>query len=323
MNYLSKLELSLQANKITFVNECRDFFSKLINTPYKIILYSKHAVYNPLRLDSNHSEILFSEFVNSLKNPQFKNENLSFKIPSIHQTPWEMQEETNDQYYNILNSCMDEFWINADHQKEFGRIANFDLFEELIIDEVSFKKIQKLRRGALIEVGSWLTYCRTLIEIIFDDFILTKSRGKEFFFKKKIKENVYLCFEYDEISFKREVNYGKLLTPELKLFLLICDESDTCQHINFGLLENPFFCLDWKLQGYYATKKVTKNSNGIYHVKNDYETEKIQDGKIRVYGDQTLGEDLKKYAYYYFNAQKTALVPYFNYIISSLNLVEN
>ncbi|MGV3631750.1 MAG: hypothetical protein ACO1O6_11125 [Bacteroidota bacterium] len=319
MSYANKFELSLQANKGSFVEECQALFSRVKDTSNRIILYDKLALYNPLRIDNDHFESVFEQFIHLANNPQIKNENLVFQLPGIVKSPWEIQEETNDQYLTILTSCMEQFWLEDNHERKYGELANFDLYEELITDEISFKKINKQRRGALLQVIPWMNYCEKLIETIFDDFTLTKTKDKGLFFKKIVKENVYFCFGYDEKFFKREVNYGKLITPEIKIFLLIDDESISEQkYIDLGLMENPFFRLSMKLDGYYATKKVTKMSNGTYFVKSDYEIEKFGDNEIRVYGDESFADQFKRFAYYYYSTQKVALKPYFDYIINSL-----
>ena len=175
---------------------------------------------------------------------------------------WEYRKWRDDLEYE----CESLYYENFSKQELFKKYQELNLFDDFVFSNEKldyYKKVFKPKFNKKI----WLEFVNELIEIFFPQFVLNKSLSdsKQKFYLKKIDEDLWFGFEYNQKQVAADMGVGDLTLPDHLNLIIVSSKGmhnkipfDTqlrkdSDIISLGILGNPFFydpC--YKLIGYLA-----------------------------------------------------------------------
>lgn len=336
-NLFSKLienKKHLESNSIEFINKefetynrvCLDNISrcaknkqKAINSVTDSLKVKSHPVFQLRKTKSKNlwdNEIKFSVI-----------EEQELMINSEEEIKYRKERRVLEQL------CEDEFWKQTDKEEIFKNISNFECYEKLSISKDLLSKYNDAYKN-YYNLNGWETYIIKLLKSIFTEYEYSEkySSKKIFRFLKKISEDLYFGFEFDNSELKKEIKKGEISLPQYLNLIIVGNEfnkdispneyifnyNDTI--LSLGILGNPFFfepC--FPLSGYYAIEMVGE-SNNPFSFTPKYHKEFLEspNGEIVIKQSEVLGEKLKRHAFYYLNVLKNSSESYLDYLESSI-----
>lgn len=329
--FMNSLRESLINNKKHFKANVVDLY-ETIKTNEQLITFLDGRLCRkyPTMFEEQYAKNIISKTFLSHDVPSLKKTGFWFQLKGREETfDAETQEKANEITDQNLNNSMVRFWANQNNNEVYSKFSSFNCFLEVTLSIDNSRKYLNSNGRQVFNVTDWIRYFNSLIEFLYPDFEFNKkiSNSNTIRFSKLVGENLLFGIEYSVQEFKYRIKRNSLQQPELKFFLSLQDfdkktksyslHDNTYWELND--INNPFFSIGRTLASYYASKNIKKESEGVYICDMCCAKQEIlPNNMVRIYNDETLGDELKKMAFYELYNQAFHNKSYIHYLESSI-----
>jgi hypothetical protein len=308
-----KVESFFQQHQQDFIDAFKVDFVLAKQTPFEIGLYNS----------GNPAADGFQ--IRTLK---FFNEELRISTaPSFQIPPFGTPEyHTNLKgFYAFEEKCETDFWSLQKNVVNFERLATFQAYQDITVAPALAKKYKN--SPGLFDEEGWIKYTNDLLNFFYPDFEYLGTKKKAVFrYKDAAKSEFNLYLEYDALLFKKHMEDGELMLPDINILLVKKSVAiDFEKHNHFihssmlmlGKLNNPFIndpCSP--IDVFLAQNSISELGPGEFEIISHMQHDILEDGNVHIYNSTAFGIKLQKHLYFYFAANHFFTDSYLNFLCS-------
>lgn len=219
------------------------------------------------------------------------------------------------------------FWTDASMEKSYQELSDFNCFEDLVIQKSLVEKYKQKKH--YFNAAGWCDYYIRLVKFFLPEYKLnsTSSNKKTWRFLCNVSNGYQFGFEFNASFYKSEIKRYRLFSPDFRIVLLGSDFDKSVKeeeylptntHSQIFVLgdnfKNPYFPgVIRSIATLFSEKFLTLPF--IDFVK--------EDDAIYLRHNKSLGEQLKRYAFFDFYIITFFIKPYLEYLSSSIKDIGN
>ncbi len=238
------------------------------------------------------------------------------KIDGFSDNSYEQTNRLGDKMFEIEKLSKEIFWANADEEKKYQSVSNFNCFQEQII---SSDKVSNTVINVPYNLEGWVLHYQELMDNNFPEFSEKIVSGKTIIKYRHFKDGFYIGIETNYQVFKTNFKKNFIEEPHHKLIIFkMLDKKKIEVVVTFDKFVHPHFDPPAYSYGWYFyaenTVQVSETERSLKYI---VEREFLDDGSIKLSMSEEFGDKLKRHAYFYYDMLYHTTKEYIKFIEDS------